>query len=240
MAKRAIGATQTLALVSRAVMMSMQYFAPNRRLSDGAITIFAEEILDRYPYESVADVALFMRGAATGKYGRKGQEGETFGQLDMQRLFIWFAEYLEEKAAALERGEHVLQQRQDAHAKATIGAVPGLQDAVKEFVVSAKEASDLASKRNRLAKLAHDIPALTDDGLRECWKIYRLAEERQLIQAEAARRGLLGEEVKAAQLEIDANDTSERPEYKPEKRVLSSHVEALKARLSNDRNVTNS
>jgi hypothetical protein len=46
--------------------------------------------------------------------------------------------------------------------------------------------------------------------------------------------------VKAAQLEIDANDTSERPEYKPEKRVLSSHVEALKARLSNDRNVTNS
>ena len=203
MAKNAVGYGQLLVTVSKAVTAGMAYFAPNRRLSDGAIGMFAEELITQYPHESVADVALFMHNAARGRYGRKGQEGETFGQLDMQRLFIWFEEYLEEKAAALERGEHVLQQQQDAHAKATIGAVTGLQDAVKDFVVSAKEASDLASKRNRIAKLAHDIPALTDDGLRACWKIYRLAEERQLIQAEAARRGLLGDEMKAAQLEID-------------------------------------
>ena len=234
MAKNAVGYGQVLVTVSKAVTAGMAYFAPNRRLSDSAVGMFAEELIAQYPHESVADVALFMRGAATGKYGRKGQEGETFGQLDMQRLFIWFGEYLEEKAFAMERGEHVMQQRDEQQAREIIGAVPGLQDAVKEFVVSAKEASDLASKRNRLAKLAHDVPGLTDDGLRECWKIYRLAEERTIIQAEAARRGLLGEELKAAQLEIDANDTTERQAYQPEPRKLSSHVDALKAKLSND------
>lgn len=203
MVKNAVGYGQTLVTVSKAVTAGMAYFAPNRRMSDGAIGMFAEELIEQYPHESVADVALFMQNAAKGRYGRKGEEGETFGQLDMQRLFIWFGQYLEEKAAMLERGEHLLQQQAEAHAKAIVTAHPGLKETVAEFVISAKEASDLAAKRTRLAKLERQLPDMTDDAMREAWKLYRTAEERSLIQAEAARRGLLGDDVKAAQLEID-------------------------------------
>lgn len=202
MTKNALGYPQTVVAVSKAITAGMAYFAPNRRLSDDGVNTFAEELISQYPHESVADVALFMRGASTGKYGRKGEEGETFGQLDMQRLFIWFGQYLDEKAAAMERGEHLLQQQQEQHAKEIIGTIPELKRAVNEFVMETREARALDAARERRAKLTKQLPTMSDQEMRDAWPLYH-GEDRALIQAEAMRRGLLGEEMKAVQMEID-------------------------------------
>lgn len=190
MAIRSIGYQQTLATVSLAVTKGMAYFSQNRRLNADQIALFADEIISQYPHESLADISVFLRGASLGKYGRKGEEGETFGALDMQRLFIWFRQYLEQKAAKMERGEHELQQLQDRHAAEVIGAIPGLKDAVKEFVVDVKERSEMVRQMNRLEHLKKHLPTMTDDALRESWKIYSKAEERSLIYGEAMTRGL--------------------------------------------------
>lgn len=190
MAIRSIGYQQTLATVSLAVTKGMAYFSQNRRLSADQIALFADEIMSRYPHESLADISVFLRGASVGRYGRKGEEGETFGALDMQRLFIWFHQYLDEKAAKMERGEHELQQLQDRHATEIVGSIPGLKDAVKEFVVDAKERSEMVLQMSRLEHLKKHLPAMTDDELREEWKVRPRAEERSLIYAEAMNRGL--------------------------------------------------
>lgn len=181
------------------VHKGMEAFSPQRRLTPEVSVLFGERFVELYPHESLADLALFMRGVVVGKYG----DGETYGALDMQRMFVWFREYLAEKAAAMERGEHALQQEQDQHARKVIAAVPGLQDAVKSFVISEKERSDIVRKEKRVAGLKRQLPTMSDDALRNAWKIYRDLDERALIQAQASRKGLMGPELQAAQLQLD-------------------------------------
>jgi len=91
----------------------------------------------------------------------------------------------------------------EQNCKDAIATIPELGKAVKEFVIEEKERSELVRKHNRLAKLREHLPKMKPDELRSAWKVYRDADERSLIQAQAARIGLLGEEFKDAQLKID-------------------------------------
>lgn len=181
------------------VNRSMEAFSPQRRMSVEGVAIFTEHLTERYPLESLADIALFMRGVTAGEYG----DGETYGALDMQRLLVWFRQYLEQKAAAMERGQHVLEQQQDRHAAELIGSIPGLKTAVNEFVLTNKEQTELTKKRKRIADLTRGLPTMDLEQMREAWKLHPTAEERSLIQAEASRRGFMGDEAKEAQIEID-------------------------------------
>lgn len=198
------GVLQVTGAVGFIVNRAMEAFSPQRRMSVDGVALFAERIVEDFPHESLEDIALFMRGAVAGRYGGKGQEGETYGALDLQRLVRWFTEYLEEKAMHRERGEHLLQQQQDKHAAEVIGSIPGLKKAVNEFVIDVKDRSDMVRRKNRIDALNRQLPTMTDDAMREAWKIYPETECKALIQAEAMRRGLMGEEYRAAQLKIDA------------------------------------
>ena len=187
MAKTSLGYEVVAATVALAVTKAMGYFAANRRLSTEQVMLFAEELLDQYPHESLGDVTVFLRNAAKGRYGRRGEEGETFGQLDMQRLFIWFGQYLEEKALVRERGEHELNQQAEKEAHSVIGMIPGLSEAMAEHIAatSMEEGPSV-----RLRRLSNHLPLMTDDQLREAWGKHPGAEERSVIYAEARRRGL--------------------------------------------------
>lgn len=209
------GMLQVTGAVGFIVNRAMEAFSPQRRMSVDGVALFAEHIVEQFPHESLEDIALFMRGAAAGKYGRKGEEGETYGQLDMQRLIRWFTDYLEEKALVRERGEHLLQQEQEQHAAAVIGSIPGLKQAVSEFVIDARERSELVRIGNRIRALQKQLPGMSDDAMREAWKVYPEAACRSLIQAEAARRGLLGEDMQNAQAEIDASAPTEDTSHTP-------------------------
>lgn len=173
--------------VAALTKQAMEYFAPGRRMTPGQITLFADELVQRYPHENMPDVALFLRGAAVGQYG----DGETFGALDPQRLFVWFRQYLDEKATARER----VAEKQEAEAKVgalkLLEAVPQIADAVKMANADNVTRRNEAEERRRLAHLTKYTPHMDDDQLREAWKTYTRAPERSIILQAAKKRGLL-------------------------------------------------
>lgn len=186
------GTAQTGATVIAMVTGAMEYFAPNRRMNSAQIGLFAEDILDRYRHESLADVALFMRGCALSKY----DEGEFYANVDVPRLNKWWTRYLDEKAAERELGasreEHLLEQGM----KETLANVPGLTDLVNTMRIENKEKAIAEEKTSRMRKLTEQLPKMSDEDLRGSWKFYTTAEERSLILGEAKERGLLEAKIK--------------------------------------------
>lgn len=59
-------------------------------------------LLDKYPHESLEDFVIMFRNAKTGKYG------ELYNRLDGQIIFKWMGEYLEEKAAHMEKAHRAI------------------------------------------------------------------------------------------------------------------------------------
>ena len=98
MVVREHGAGAVGVAMSAIMQAGMEYFAPGRRMSAGQMMLFAEDLLDRYKHESLADVALFMRNCALSKY----DDGEFYNAVDVPRLNKWWKRYLEEKAAERE------------------------------------------------------------------------------------------------------------------------------------------
>lgn len=193
---------------------AMDMLAPSRRLAPEQTAILADEIITNWPNESLEDVNVFVRGVGLGKY-----EGSAiYSVMDIPRMLDWWRDYLAEKALQMELGAGRAQDLEEQGMKQAIADIPGgtkaLGDAVKEFVIDTKERSELMRTQQRLSKLVERVPLMLPDQLREAWRIYHTAEERSIIQAQAARLGLMGDEAKEAQLQVDA-----------------AHVENLKATL---------
>ncbi len=219
MAVQSIGYDQTFAVVCLAVTKGMEYFSEAQRLSPAQATLFAETLLDQYTHESLGDLSVFMRGAALGKYGEEDYKGEvvkrgqTYGQLTITRLMQWWKQYLGEKSDKL---SEIRASESGAHKKALADALhPTLMTVVKEEAAKVSEKRSEDGMAARLERLRNGLPSMSDEALREAWPVYGSAGERALIHAEASRRGLLGNVVKEAQLEIDAkaraNDSSGNP-----------------------------
>lgn len=180
-----------------------QLFGAHRRMSSAQVGLVAEEIQSRYPHESLADIALFMRGASMGLYGKKGQEGETFGALDPQRLFIWFSEYLEEKAIAREQEAVAVDKAHEGTFNA-LATLPGFTNVLRKVRVEGQAEREESREGRRLAMLKGTVKTMHDDDLREAWKHNRDAPARSILLAEAIERGLLGEEFRTAPKATDA------------------------------------
>ena len=167
-----------------------QMFDPKRRMPPQQVTFFAEDMVERYPHESLADLNVFMRGCILSKY----DQGEFYSSVDIPRLHRWWKTYLEEKAAALEetvvREDHFGEQA----AKEAIAAIPGLGAAVQRFSLEGKAKAIAEGKIARMTKLKTDVEKMGDQELRDMWHVYPTAEERSVILQEAIKRGLLGPE----------------------------------------------
>lgn len=187
MVVREHGAGAVGVAMSAIMQAGMEYFAPGRRMSAGQMMLFAEDLLDRYKHESLADVALFMRNCALSKY----DDGEFYNSVDVPRLNKWWKRYLEEKAAEREvigeRAEH----EQEQMAKGMIANIPGLKQAVREFTIDARLKASEDGAIARMRKLEEHIPMMSDDELRDAYKLYTTAQERSLILREADKRGLV-------------------------------------------------
>lgn len=189
-----------VAQVAVVVTQAMELFAPNRRLSPAMVSMWSEDLLADYPHESIADVNVFLLNAARGKY----DEGEFFASVDIPRLNKWWTKYLDEKAIQREIDANRHDDLQGQNAAAIIGAIPGLSQAVAEFSAGQREAVERMREHTVFTTLERQLPGMTTDELRTAWKLYPGAKMRSIIQAEACRRGLMGEELRQAQIQQDA------------------------------------
>lgn len=197
---KSIGRDQTLVVLVSAITRGMGYFSENQRLASEAVTLWADLLLDEYQHESLADISVFLRGAALGKYGQEDRDGavskkgETFGALSIVKLNTWFRQYLGEKADTREREMRADQGR---HMAAMNDIDQRVLDIAKPVVERVKEeqraANDAAMMETRMTNLTRQFPMMTDQELRDQFKLVTTEKERAAITDEADRRGLLKE-----------------------------------------------
>lgn len=199
MVERVHGAEQVQVVIAAVVTKGMAYFSAQRRLEPLQVALLAETLREDYPNESLGDIEVFMRGAAAGKYGN----GETYGALDVPRFRKWFAEYLEEKALARERDADAMEaeKRQAVNGLLSNPTFKKLNEEIRQKRREEEAANGLAARMERLRK---HLPTMSPEALRDAWKLHPTGDERKLIQAQAARLGMLGDEIKEAQLKLDA------------------------------------
>lgn len=197
-AVKSIGRPQMAIVVGKAITRGMGYFAEHQRLSTEAVVLWADLLLDEYPHESLADLSVFLRGAALGRYGQKDRDGtitrkgETFGALSIVKLNTWFAQYLGEKSEAREREARAEKGR---YAEACRELHPSVAAAIKPVV--AKVCAEQHAKRDaamleaRMKNLTRQLPVMTAQDLRDHYKLVATDAERDAIMDEARRRGLL-------------------------------------------------
>lgn len=186
---------QTSAMVTR----SMGYFAAGRALSSLQIALFAETLVEDYPHETLSDIALFLRMAAKGEF----EDGKTFGALDIPTVLRWWRAYLERRIQDQERGMEAEKQARGRETVQALGAVPGLKEMAAKMAAERAAERKEADKAERLAYLRENVGRMQEEELRNEWTLRPYADERAILQAEAARRGMLGDDAKAAQLQID-------------------------------------
>ncbi len=179
------GVGPTGAAVCAVMMSGMEYFAPARRLSGSQVNLFAEEVLAQYPHESLADIALFMRGAAMSKY----DDGEFFGSMDIPRLAKWWQKYLDEKAEARERDHTRREGLQDKEIREGLGK-PGVN--VNDLAKAMSELPDELMNQSKLEdRIRRLVPHMDDDRLRQAYVENKSAYARAIILREATERGLM-------------------------------------------------
>ena len=195
---KAHGQAQVLAEAAVIIAQGMEFFAVGRSLNGSQINLLVEMILEDYPHETLSDIALFMRRAVKGDF----EEGKTFGALDVPTMIRWWRLHLDEKAQAMERGL-VAEDLAAEEMGRGILSIAGVREAVEAMSAKAKEEARSDDAIARMEKLRKHLPSMSLDELRDAWKLYPLPTERALIQAQAARMGHLGEELKVAQERID-------------------------------------
>lgn len=191
MVVREHGAGAVGVAMSAIMQAGMEYFAHGRRMSAGQMMLFAEDLLDRYKHESLADVALFMRNCALSKY----DDGEFYNSVDVPRLNKWWKRYLEEKAAERELIGERWEHEQEQMAKGMIANIPGLKQAVREFTIDARLKAAEEGAIERMRRLEEQLPKMSVDELRDAYRLHTGAKERSAIIRDAQRRGLLGHDV---------------------------------------------
>ena len=83
---------ELIAVLSR----GLQAFNVKQPMTPTQIELFAEDFLDVYQYESIADLKVCL------KHARLGQYGSHYQSIDNLTLQTWFKLYLDEKAQARE------------------------------------------------------------------------------------------------------------------------------------------
>lgn len=201
-AVRSIGRPQMAIVIGKAITRGMGYFAEHQRLSTEAVVLWADLLLDEYPHESLADLSVFLRGAALGRYGQEqrdgsiNRKGETFGALSIVKLNTWFAQYLGEKADVREREAKSEKGRYMAAGREMHPAVAAAIKPVVAKVCAEQHAErDAAMLEARLKNLTRQLPVMTDQDLRNHYKLAATDVERDTIMEEAGRRGLLKQPV---------------------------------------------
>jgi cytochrome P450 len=182
------------------ITRSMGYFAAGRALNSLQITLLAETLLEDFPHETLSDVALFLRRAAKGEF----EDGKTFGAMDIPTVLRWWRSYLDEKAQQVERDA---QREKDERGRDTVqalGKVKGLKELVDKMAADREERRNEEDKAARIHRLREGVGKMSEQELRDQWALRPYADERSIIHAEAARRGMLGEDVKEAQRQTDA------------------------------------
>lgn len=196
---------------------SMLHFAANRRLEPGQVSTFAEQVLEDFTHESLADLSVFMRRAAMGNY----DEGETYGALDIPRMGKWWRLYLTEKSEARERAEREAANVAQREAEFVIGNIPGLSDAVAQSVLDNEERKYEDARRRRMARLALQFKFMTDEDLRASYVKYKDADTRSVILEQAKERGLLSASMNEAvrrgeeEARAEAQHLTDHPEELP-------------------------
>ena len=201
-AVKSIGRPQMSIVIGKAITRGMGYFAEHQRLSTEAVVLWADLLLDEYPHESLADLSVFLRGAALGRYGQEqrdgsiSRKGETFGELSIVKLNTWFAQYLGEKADVREREAKAEKGRYLAAGRELHPAVAAAIKPVVAKVCAEQHAKrDAAMLEARMKNLTRQLPVMTDQDLRDHYKLVATDAEKTAITDEAGRRGLLKQPV---------------------------------------------
>lgn len=197
-AVKSIGRPQVAIVIGKAITRGMGYFAEHQRLSTEAVVLWADLLMDEYPHESLADLSVFLRGAALGKYGQEDRDGtitrkgETFGALSIVKLNTWFAQYLGEKADAREREARAEKGRHMAAGRELHPAVAAAIKPVVDKVCAEQHAErDAALLARRMQNLTRQFQLMTDQDLRDHYNLVTTDAEKDAIEDEARRRGLM-------------------------------------------------
>lgn len=207
--------------VQAGVAMAMMAYAPARRMSGEQIVMFCTEIMNEYPYESIADVRLFCRYAATSSF----DDGKTFGAIDVPMMLRWWRQHLVNKVEALEVARKSEAQRLGMEWAALAKQNPKLMLSLKqgEYIgrEERKKRSEDAAKE--LAMLMEALPTMSVEELRSAYKGTH-GKERAAVLAEANRRGLMGADAKAAQEHSERMREAERATAKRvEDEIMARH-----------------
>lgn len=181
------GQAQVGVAITAVVTLGMELFAPGRRLNGPQVTFFAERILEDYPHESLADVAVFMRQAAGGEL----DGGEYFASVDLPRVMAWWRRYMDRKVAEREQLADRKSHEQEQAIMQSLANTPGLLAAAKAATIEAKERRAAQELRARVERLTRHVGSMTDEQLREAYGVHPSASERSVILREADRRGLI-------------------------------------------------
>lgn len=208
---RSLGVREVLIQMTATVTKAFKdYFSPEQRMDESMHASFAETIIEDFPHESPADIALFIKHAARGKYGEIKyvrdndgyvvrreviNHGKTYGRLTTTLAVEWFRQYLEEKAEAIENDRMATNARLNEHVQRNPDstASPVIHDTIVELVrkVRAEREPDPPDLIKNMRKLKKFAPHMTDDQLREAYQKHRNPQERSVILAEANKRGLV-------------------------------------------------
>lgn len=204
------GAEQVQHIVQAAVSVAMTAYAPARRMSGEQIVMFASQIMEEYPHESLADVRFFARCAASAQF----DHGETFGAIDVPLMRKWWQKHLDNKAEALERmrksDNNALNPEWGKHLSKIVD--PRMAEAMKAGAEIGKaEEPPKTDRVNELALLRVALPDMSVEQLRQAYKIHK-GQERSIVLMEAKRRGLMGKEAQAAQAFNDRQDAERAQE----------------------------
>lgn len=202
---KALGESTVLQIMTIGVTKAfVDYFSPEQRMDPSMHASFAETIVEDYPHESPADVVLFIKYAARGRYGETKEvknkdgdvirrdiinKGKTFGPLTTTLAMDWFRQYLGEKADAIAKA------RIDRNKILNTTAGNGrFLEALKAGHAIGKEDEDKDTGR-RVALLQRTVGAMDDDRLRKAWEEHPTRRERLVILEEANRRGLVQKKI---------------------------------------------
>jgi hypothetical protein len=202
-AVRALGEDTVLIEMTAAITKAFgEYFSESQRMDPALHVSLAETIMEDYPHESVADVVLFIKYAARGRYGEMQDDGtvinkgKTFGRLSTTTAMEWFKQYLGEKAdtIAAERAKEIkrLNSTEDDDGNPII-----VHDRVLEMMkkVSSERTPEDNDTGRRVHLLLRTVAHMGDDRLRHSWGKAKTERERMVILKEANRRGLVQKKI---------------------------------------------
>lgn len=181
----------------------IEFFSPDQRMDESVHASFAESIIDEFPHESPADVVLFIKNAARGKYGETREvkddegfvvrrdvvnKGKTFGKLSTTLAMDWFRQYMDEKAAEVEKARS--KELKSANSGVAHERVWDFVKKVRAETSDAERAVEMDTGK-RVARLVRLLPHMGDERLRLEWKRAKTKRERIVVLEEANRRGLV-------------------------------------------------